>query len=222
MTFDGFDPEREFYDLKTQQGLSNLVEDLQPLVGHERWEEYDNEENGRILRQAFGDKVSLSEAKSIFDRLCRTNRILSNEDREEAASEDEVETPVDDRPRGVDGYPLSEHEIFYSTQSAFAIRQRIKTDHAFARFARGQMSHEFKLAEDAEQKNIQAANETYVRELQAETRIHPALQKFARAYELTPASKLKPIAGFVTVGDERFNLQKFESLVAEASAAGLI
>jgi hypothetical protein len=220
MTFDGFDPEREFYDLTSQEGLSNLVEDLQPLVGYELWEEFDNTENGEILRQAFGDKVSLSEAKNIFDRMRRTNRILSNEDREEVA--EEVETPADDRPRGVDGYPLSEHEIFYSTQPAFAIRQRIKTDQAFARFARGQMTHEFKLAEDAEQKNIRDANETYVREMQAETRIHPALRKFAQAYTVTPASKLKPIAGFVTVGDERFDLQKFNELVAEASAAKLI
>jgi len=149
MTNFGFDPEREFYDVTSQEGFAMLVEDLQPLVGHERWDEFDNEENRKILRQAFGNKVSLTEAKNIFDRLRRTNRILSNEDREEVA--EEVETRVDDRPRGVDGYPLSEHEIFYSTQPAFAIRERIKTDRAFANFARGQISSEVTLAEDGEQ-----------------------------------------------------------------------
>jgi hypothetical protein len=58
--------------------------------------------------------------------------------------------------------------------------------------------------------------------MQAETRIHSALRKFAQAYVLTPAAKLKPIGGFVTVGDERFDLQKFNQLVAEASAAKLL
>ncbi len=208
MTFDGFDPDREFYDLKTEDGLTRLVEDLQPLVGYERWEEFDNAENGEILREAFGDKVSLSEARSIFDRLRRTNRILSNEDREEVA--EEVETPADDRPRGADGHILSEHEIFYSKQPAIAIRERIKTDRAFAEFARAQMASEFNLADGAERLKPASAE------------VHSALRKFAQAYVLTPASKLKPIAGFVTVGDERFNLQKFSSLVAEASAAGLL
>jgi hypothetical protein len=208
MTDFGFDPAREFYDLKTQEGIDGLVEDLQPLVGYERWEEFDNAENGAILREAFGDRVSLTEAKNIFDRLRRTNRILSTEDREEVA--EEVETPVDDRPRGADGHPLSEHEIFYSTQSSLAIRERISSDRAFAEFARVQMAGEFNLADGAE------------RPKPSTVEVHPALKKFAQTYILTPASKLKPIAGFVTVGDERFNLQKFNSLVAEATAAGLL
>jgi len=209
MTFDGFDPEREFYDLKTQDGLLTLVEDLTPMVGYERWEEFDNAENGQILRQAFGDKISLSDAKNIFDRLRRTNRILSNSDREAEVTE-EVETPADDRPRGTDGHLLSEREIFYSTQPALAIRERIKTDKAFAEFARTQMAGEFSLADGAERQKSSTVD------------VHPALRKFAQAYILTQASKLKPIAGFVTVGDERFNLQKFNQLVAEASAAKLL
>src|SRR6266576_2291882 len=118
MTFDGFDPDREFYDLKTQDGLTRLVEDLTPMVGYDRWDEFDNAENGAILREAFGDRVSLTEAKNIFDRLRRTNRILSTEDREAEVIEEVETTPADDRPRGADGHLLSEREIFYSTQPA--------------------------------------------------------------------------------------------------------
>jgi hypothetical protein len=218
MTFDGFDPEREFYDLKTQDGLKRLVEDLTPLVGYELWDEFDNAENGQILREAFGDRVSLSEAKNIFDRLRRTNRILSNDDREEAEATEELETAVDDRPRGADGHLLSEHEIFYNTQPALAIRERIKTDRAFAEFARAQMAGEVVLADGAE-----PSKSTTLAEQQLAEEAHPALRKFARQYAESAAAQLKPVVGFVTVADgTRFTLQKFNQLVAEASAAKLL
>jgi hypothetical protein len=52
---------------------------------------------------------------------------------------------------------------------------------------------------------------------------HPALQKFAQLYLRTPASQLRPIAGYVTTEDgTKFTLQKFNTLVAEAATAKLI
>jgi len=52
---------------------------------------------------------------------------------------------------------------------------------------------------------------------------HPALRKFARQYTETPSSKLKPIAGYVTVLDgTRFTVVKFNELVSLASVAHLI
>ena len=53
--------------------------------------------------------------------------------------------------------------------------------------------------------------------------VHPALNKFAQQYTITPSSKLRPVMGYVTLGDgTRYDVQKFNQLVAEATAAKLI
>jgi hypothetical protein len=53
--------------------------------------------------------------------------------------------------------------------------------------------------------------------------VHPALNKFAQQYTSTPSSKLRPVMGYVTLSDgTRYDVQKFNQLVAEATAAKLI
>ena len=159
--------------------------------------------NARDVRDS--TSISLSDFMTLFERLRRTRRIRSNE---EIAEEDATEEPehVDDRPRE------SENELFYRTKTAREIRERIKAEpaSAFAKFAKARMTAEFQQTGDGVQPSPAAT-------------AHPALQKFAQQYLRTPSAQLRPIAGYITAEDgTRFTLQKFNQLVAEASAAKLI
>ena len=201
-----FSPDREFYKLPT--GFQTLLEDARDLIGHDEFDEYDSPETGEAIRDALDGEtqISLSGFVNLFERLRTTGRIRTNDDLEVEASEEEPEkeTPV--------GPTLSEHEEFYTTHTAQAIRERIRTDKKFAEFARAQMAGETQQAGDG----VPQATPTESK------KIHPALLKFAENYKATPASRLRPIAGIVTVGDERFPIQKFNELSKEARAAGII
>jgi hypothetical protein len=201
-----FNAERTLYQLP--DGLAELIEDVRSILG-DALRECDSTETGEVLSDAMRGKteISLSDFMALFERLRRTRRIRSNEEiaEEEAAEQSEPES-VDDRPRE------SENELFYRTKTAREIRERIKAEPAsdFAKFAKTKMVGEFQPPGDGVTQSSSVA-------------AHPALQKFAQLYLRTPASQLRPIAGYVTTEDgTKFTLQKFNTLVAEAATAKLI
>src|SRR6267378_1116077 len=109
---EGFNPDREIYHLSDSGDLAALVDDLRSIVGSV-WDAYDNPENGAILRQAFGNEASLTQAKDIFNRYRLTNRIISTSDREAAVETEEVEIPQT---------VAQEHEEFFARKGASEIR----------------------------------------------------------------------------------------------------
>jgi hypothetical protein len=207
-----FDPSREFYQLTSSEGLAALVDDLRSIVGAENWDAYDNRQNGEILREAFGDKVSLTQARELFTNYRLTNRIVRTEDREAAPEFQEV----DDRPRNEDGTFKSEFQEFFEANTASAIRARAAHDLEFGKWFRATLAGGMTQAADGVEQQLQQPSNV------AE-QAHPALRKFARQYTETPSSKLKPIAGYVTVLDgTRFTVVKFNELVSLASSAKLL
>jgi hypothetical protein len=48
------------------------------------------------------------------------------------------------------------------------------------------------------------------------------LGEFVRLYQITPSSQLKPVAGFVKLGDRHYTPQEFQNLISQAATAGLI
>jgi len=200
------------YQLTNPEGIKALGDDLRSLVGAAVFDAYDNLENGRILKEAFGDEISLSEAQRIFNQYRLTNRIVSTEYGEATVEAEEVEIPQT---------VAQEHELFFARKSASEIRARMKVDQAFGAYARTQMGNELIQAEDGVGERLQLpANmaEASLREA------HPALKKFAKQYTNTPAEKLRrPVAGVITMHDgTTFDWPKFQLLVSQASAAGLL
>jgi hypothetical protein len=184
-------------------GLAELIDDARSILGDE-FNECDSTETGDVLAKHLKglDEISLTDFMNLFDRLRRTRRIRSNE---EIAEEDqEPEPPV------IEDDPRSDFEIFYATKTAREIRERIAAEPAFAKYARTQMAAEVQQSGDGIDPTATAE-------------VHPALKKFAQQYIQTPSGQLRPVMGYVTTQDgTRFMLQKFNQLVAEATAAKLI
>src|SRR6266478_2507775 len=259
---EGFDPNRFVYRVTNPDGFKSLLDDVRSMVGASNFDTYDNEENCKILEQAFGTEISLTNALNIYARFHSTNRIISTEDREAAKQEaleaEQAEQVVDDTPQP------SEHELFYATKTSREIRERIARDRDFAKFARAQMAGEFRQGDGVRTqfywpvfKTQASTSEAAAEFVEQDTNglvlydsswpivetkdefrvpvvrrdggpalsicdIHVALRKFAQQYIQTPSSKLRPIMGYVTMQDgTQFEVQKFNQLVAEATAAKL-
>jgi hypothetical protein len=201
---DIFSPDRTKYLLPS--GLAELIDDARAFLGDE-FEECDSQETGEVLAHHLkgATEMTLTDFMNLFKRLRSTKRIKSNEElaeEESAAIEQEPTGPV------VDG--RSDFEIFYATKTAREIRERIAAEPAFAKYARTQMAAE-----------VQQSGDGVASTATAE--VHPALKKFAQQYIQTPSGQLRPVMGYVSVMDgTRFTLQKFNQLVAEASAGKLI
>jgi hypothetical protein len=51
---------------------------------------------------------------------------------------------------------------------------------------------------------------------------HQLLGEFSRLFRITPFSQLKPVSGFIKLGDRHYTPQEFENLISQAATAGLI
>lgn len=207
--------ERTAY-LLNLEGIGALVEEAKQYLGRE-FDDYDSPQTADALIHVIQRKdlkeISLSEFIDIFRSLKNTGRIRSNEERAEERAEALKAERTDrqaeaDRRAAEEVARPSEQETFYAGKSASEIRERIKRDPAFAKFARNRMESEM----GADVKPTTTVS----------VEAHPALRRFALAYQTAPASSLKPIGGYVTLGGERFTIQKFDQLLAEASEKKLI
>jgi hypothetical protein len=195
-----FNADRTKYILP--DALAELIDDVRSVLGDE-FNECDSQQTGEVLAKHLKglNEISLSDFMALFDRLRSTRRIRSNE---EIAEEDQEPEPV------IEDDSRSEFEIFYDTKTAREIRERIAAEPAFAKYARTQMAAEVQQSGDGIDPTATAE-------------VRPALKKFAQQYIQTPSGQLRPVMGYVTTQDgTRFMLQKFNQLVAEATAAKLI
>ena len=124
---------------------------------------------------------------------------------------------VDHRPRNAQGQFLSEYESWASDprRSMKDIRLRAQQD----RDGFGAWFHKATVAQTLQDGGLRVVGAPT---RQASTEDHAALDAFVREYRITPASRLKPLNGFITLGDRRYTPREFERWIEQASAAGLL
>lgn len=194
--------------LLNQGGLTYLIDQFAAIYP-ERYRPYNNHETGQVVVEALNnvDQISFEHFVKLWDLLIRTRRIrlTSEVEAEERGAREAAEAEEANRPT-----PESAFERFYRVSTAQQIRQRIRQDLDFALFARAKMTAEMPIADDPLSQPPPTGEP------------HPALKRFADAYRSAPSASLRPVAGVVVVGDEKFSVTKFNQLVEQASAARLI
>jgi hypothetical protein len=125
-------------------------------------------------------------------------------------------------PRDKNGKPLSQSQIAWGEMARWSreassqeIRERRRTDPAFASFYRLNIERE---ARETESTQFQLAGLSA-----GQATASDKLQRFAKLYQELPTDRLKPRGGYITLSDE-FKLTKsqFDNCVSQAVDAGLI
>ena len=122
----------------------------------------------------------------------------------------------DTRPRRADGTFISEFEVWASepSRSMKEIRARADREPEFREWF-----HRVSVGQTLQDGGLRIAGTATRTPTPTD---HQLLGEFVRLFRTTPSSRMKPLAGIITLGDTRYTVQEFNGLIDRASAAGLL
>src|ERR1041384_4535410 len=180
---------------------------------------------GMVFDEKLGDDPSVEDYQRLIKSLLRAGGIVAvgGTQYEFELKEHEPEpTPEPEVPRDKNGKPLSQSQIAWGEMARWSqqassqdIKERPRTDPAFASFYRLNIERE---ARETESTQFQLAGLPSSQSTASEK-----LQRFAKLYRETSTDRLKPRGGYIVLSDE-FKLTKpqFDNFVSQAVDAGLL
>jgi hypothetical protein len=184
-------------------------------------------ESGMEIVNAVIDSVTdpkiLSRVQSIIRKVLLAGgltRFGSLTPRTVAEPEPELEpeqVPVDRNGRPLSASQIAWGEMARWSQQAVSqhIRERRRTDPAFASFYRLNIERE---ARQTESTQFAVAGQPT-----GQSRASERLQRFAKLYRELPTDRLKPRGGYIVLSDEfRLTKSQFDNFVSEATNAGIL
>jgi hypothetical protein len=189
-----------FFDTETGK---NLLPYMSPAV---------EQRIGEVIAKRFDDnaEITLDEFSGIVEQLLRV--------RDTSIFPIEEPAPVaEERPRDANGRFISEFEIWASdpNRSMKEIRDRASRDAEFREWFQG-----VSVAQTIQEGSMKIAG---LPTRQPTYSDRQTLGEFSRLWKSTPASRLKPLDGVVTMNAEhRYSVTEFNNLVTRCSNAGLI
>jgi hypothetical protein len=166
-----------------------------------------------IIEKRFDDatELTLDQFSGVVEQLLRVR------DRAIFPVDEPTEVVQDQRPRDAQGRFLSEFEVWAGdpNRSMNEIRSRAAREPEFREWFQG-----VSVAQTVQEGSMKIAGLPTRQPTDADRQ---TLGEFARLWKLTPATRLKPVDGVVTLNAEhRYSVDEFNKLVNRSAAAGLI
>ncbi len=180
---------------------------------------------GWLYAEKLGDDPDVEDYKKLLKNIIRSGGVVTVKGTtyEFELREQEPElAPEPDVPRDKNGKPLSQSQIAWGEMARWSeqassqeIKERRRTDPAFASFYRLNIERE---ARETESTQFQIAGLP-----SNQVTASDKLQRFAKLYHETSTDRLKPRGGYITLSDEfKLTTGQFQNFVSQAVDAGLI